>query len=286
MWSDFLNWMGVVTASVSITAIIGYLWRDSLGRFMTKSVEHRFDKKLEKYKSEIKESEKELEQMREYLSSVRSGRDSLLQMKKIESAENLIKARRCLNDFYLAVSYMQMFNIEAFYENIEDSKIQNVIDALIKPLNLDDKAAEYKKFDLDTPRLYLSDRTMKIFDVYSGIVMVSVSTLRMLEMKDKDASGIVSYKNIIKNIIELLPHTKEGFEEHGDSFIFQFHNYFRRELLTEIKNELTGDKNMTRDTELAAELAIGLRKAQNKVKETIAQYNIPDVLINTDAKMV
>lgn len=286
MGNEIINWLVDVAASISITALIGYICRNPISRFMTKAVEHRFDKKLEEYKSEIKENEKELEQMRDYLSSVRSGRDSLLQIKKFESAENLIKARRFLNEFSLAVAYMQMFNIEAFFENIDDRNIQDVIDVLIKPLKLDEKSEEYKKFDLDTPRLYLSDKTMKVFDAYSGIVMISVSTLKMLEMKDKDASKIVTCKNAIKNIIDLLPHTKEGFEEHGDSYTFQFHDYFRRELLTEIKNELTGDKTMARDTELAAELALGLRNAQVKVKETIAHYNIPDALINTNAKMV
>ncbi|EHM8971721.1 hypothetical protein KG826_003383 [Escherichia coli] len=83
MWNDFTNWLVGVMASVSITGIIGYIWRDSFGRFMTKSVEHRFDKKLEKYKSEIKEGEKVIEQIRDYLSASRSGRDSLLLAKKL-----------------------------------------------------------------------------------------------------------------------------------------------------------------------------------------------------------
>ncbi|EQB7865712.1 hypothetical protein ACYUAC_001245 [Citrobacter amalonaticus] len=286
MGNEFLNWLGGVAASIGVTGTIGYLCRGSLSRFMTKSVEHRFDKKLEKYKAEIKESEKEVEQMRNYLSSVRYGRDSLLQRKKIESAERLIKARRMLDEFNMVVIYMQMFKLEAFFENMNDPKIQNVIDVIIKPLDLKNKTEEYKKLDRDTPRLYLSDKTMKVFDAYSGIIMLGVSKLIMLETKDENASGFVSSDSTIKQIIELLPHTKESFDKYGDSFIFQLHDYFRRELLTEIKNELTGDNTMARDTELAADLAIGLRNAQVRVKETIEQLNIPDELIKNDAKMV
>ncbi|HCM7226111.1 TPA: hypothetical protein N3282_001448 [Klebsiella aerogenes] len=285
MGNDLLSWFGGVIASISITGIIGYLCRDSLGRFMTKTVEHRFDKKLEKYKSDIKENEKELEQMRGYLSSVSSGRDSLIQIKRFESAEVLIKARSFLNEFHLAVTYMQMFKVSEIFENIDDLKIQNAMDALIKPLNLDEKTTEYKKFDIDTTRLYLSDKTMKVFDIYSGIIMVSVATLKMLELKDKDASNIISAKKVVNNILDLLPSSKKGFEEYGDSFIFQFHDHFRRELLTEIKNEITGERNMTRDTELAAELALGLRNARDKVKEAIARYNIPDDLFNSETKI-
>ncbi|EPB5912690.1 hypothetical protein ACRQPR_000893 [Citrobacter amalonaticus] len=286
MANDFLNWLLGVAASIGITGIIGCVWRDSIGRFMTKSVEHRFDKKLESYKSEIRENEKELEHMREYLSSVRSGRDSYLQMRKFKSAENLIKARRFLNEFSMAVIFMKMFKIEALFENIDDPKIQGLIDSLVKPLNLDEKSSEYRKFDLDTPRLYLSDKTMRFFDIYSGIIMISVGMLKMLETKNKEASGIITCNNVVENIIDLLPSAKEDFEKYGDSFIFQLHDYFRRELLNEIKSDLTGASNLDRDTDLAAELALGVRNAEIKLKDAIAQHHIPDDLINTDANMV
>lgn len=286
MGNEIINWLVDVAASISITALIGYICRNPISRFMTKAVEHRFDKKLEEYKSEIRGNEKELAQMRDYLSSVRSGRDSFLQMRKFKSAESLIKARRFLNEFNMAVSFMQMFKIEALFENIDDHKIQSLIDSLVKPLNLDDKASEYRKFDLDTPRLYLSDKTMRVFDIYSGIIMISVGKLKMLETKNKEASGIITCNNLIENIIDLLPNTKASFDKHGDSFIFQMHDYFRRELLNEIKNELTGDSNMARDTALAAELALGVRNAQIKLKDAIAHHHIPDALINTDAQMV
>jgi hypothetical protein len=285
MWNDFTSWLVGVITSVSITGVIGYLWRDSFGRFMAKSVEHRFDKKLEEFKSEIKESEKEMEQMRGYLSAARSGRDSLLQAKKFESAENLIKIRKSLDEFNLAVFYMQMFKIDALFESVNDPKIQNLIDVIIKPLKIDEKIEEYRKLDQDTPRLYLSDKTMRVFDVYSDIIMVGVSKLRMLETKIESTSDIVTSDKVINRILELLPNAKDGFEKHGYSFMFQFHSHFRRELLIELKNELAGDNNMVRDTESAAELAMGLRSAKVRVQETIEQYNIPDALINTEVRI-
>lgn len=285
MWNDFTNWLVGVMASVSITGIIGYIWRDSFGRFMTKSVEHRFDKKLEKYKSEIKEGEKVIEQIRDYLSASRSGRDSLLLAKKIEAAESLIRVRKFLDEFNMAIFYMQMFKIDALFESVDDPKIQNLIDVIIKPLKIDEKAEEYRKLDQDTPRLYLSDKTMKIFDVYSDIIMVGASKLRMLETKIQNTSDIVTSDKVINRILELLPNAKEGFEKHGDSFMFQFHGHFRRELLMELKNELDEDNNMVKDTNSAVELAMGIRSVKVRVQETIEQYNIPDALINTEAKV-
>ena len=197
----------------------------------------------------------------------------------------MIRIRKFLDEFNMAIFYMQMFKIDALFESVDDPKIQNLIDVIIKPLKIDEKAEEYRKLDQDTPRLYLSDKTMKIFDVYSDIIMVGVSKLRMLETKIQNTSDIVTSDKVINRILELLPNAKEGFEKHGDSFMCQFHGHFRRELLMELKNELDENNNMVKDTNSAVELAMGIRSVKVRVQETIEQYNIPDTLINTEAKV-
>lgn len=85
--------------------------RDTLSKLLTKSVEHNFEKKLEKFKSDIRESERELEQMRNYLASTRSSRNSVLQAKKFEAAENLMRIRQFLGGFTIVAQYMQILKI-------------------------------------------------------------------------------------------------------------------------------------------------------------------------------
>lgn len=64
MFTDISLWFYGVISSVAITGFIIYIARSTISRFLTKSIEYQFEKKLEKFKSDIKESENELVQIR------------------------------------------------------------------------------------------------------------------------------------------------------------------------------------------------------------------------------
>ncbi|MGA4663402.1 hypothetical protein ACK6U2_23630 [Citrobacter braakii] len=285
MDNEFLKWSIGVLASSGIIGGVGILFRDTLGRFMGKAIEHKFEKKIEEFKSEVREGEKELEQMRAYLSSARSGRDSLLQAKRFEAAENLIKIRQYLYSFNMVIVYMKMLKIEELSKNINDHKVKAFIDAIIQPLKLDEKFEEYKKFDVDTPTLYLSDRAIKAFQIHQGIIMVGAAKLKMLSVAVENTPEFINGDSLIAQIVDYIPSSESGFKEFGFTYVFQWHEYFREELLKEIRKDLNVDGNIKRDAESAAMLAIGARDAQQKVKESIKQYGLSDDLLNHEMKI-
>ena len=280
MDNEFLKWSIGVLASSGIIGGVGILFRDTLGRFMGKAIEHKFEKKIEEFKSEVREGEKELEQMRAYISSARSGRDSLLQEKRFEAAENLIKIRQYLYSFNMVIVYMKMLS-----KNINDHKVKAFIDAIIQPLKLDEKFEEYKKFDVDTPTLYLSDRAIKAFQIHQGIIMVGAAKLKMLSVAVENTPEFINGDSLIAQIVDYIPSSESGFKKFGFTYVFQWHEYFREELLKEIRKDLNVDGNIKRDAESAAMLAIGARDAQQKVKESIKQYGLSDDLLNHEMKI-
>ncbi|HBT0240407.1 TPA: hypothetical protein MA013_001233 [Klebsiella pneumoniae] len=72
MFDGLFKWgLGVLT-SAGLMGFIGFVMRDALGKFLTKSVEHKFEKKLETFKADIRGSEKELEQI-SFLSFIQKG---------------------------------------------------------------------------------------------------------------------------------------------------------------------------------------------------------------------
>lgn len=285
MIKEISEWgMGVITTG-GFLVWIGYLLRDVIRRYFTKSIEHKFEKEIERFKADIREGEKELEQMRTYLSSVRSGRDSLLQTKRFEAAENLIKIRQFLYCFNIVVVYMKILKVDEISKNANDPKVRSFIDSIVLPLKLDEKFEEYKKFDVDTPTLYLSDRTIKIFQIYQGIIMVGAAKLMTLAIPVEKTTDMITGDSLISQIVELVPSTAERFEEHGYSYAFQWHDYFRDELLKEIRREVNGGDNIKRDTEIAVSLVLGVREAQRKVQEGISKYGLPDNLINSEMKL-
>ncbi|CAH3819795.1 Uncharacterised protein [Enterobacter cloacae] len=280
--NDIIKWVLGVITSVGFLSGIGYLMRDTIGRYFSKAVEHKFEKKIEKFKADIRESEKELEQIRGYIYSARSGRDSIIQSKKFEAAENLIKIRQYLYGFNLVCRYLQMIKVEELYNKSDDANVKSFIHAIVSPLNLDAKFEEYNKFDKDTPKLYLSEKTIKTFEIFEGINMTGAAALKMLEFSSVTKSNLITAESLVKKIVELVPWSKELFEKHGENYVYYWNDYFYYELLKEIRNDLSGDGNMIKDTERAAKLALDFRETQSKLQESLNKFGLSTDLVRTD----
>lgn len=282
MVNEFLKWgMGVV-ASAGFVGGVGFLMRDTLSKLLTKSVEHNFEKKLEKFKSDIRESERELEQMRNYLASTRSSRNSVLQTKKFEAAENLMRIRQFLGGFTVVAQYMQILKIDELMKSGGDPKIDGFIDAITKPLNLQQKMQDYARFDKDITKLYLSERTVRVFEIYETIMLHSVATLQILAFPMPKKQNLLKEGDLSKKIIEFVPSSQSGFEEFGEKYVYYWYDYFYAEILKELKNELIGEGNMTNDTDSAARLALDFKEAQFQVRTSLKKYGLSENLINDD----
>ena len=280
MINEFLKWGAGVVASAGFLGGVGFFMRDYLSKLLTKSVEHNFEKKLEKFKSDIRESERELEQIRHYIASSRSSRDSVLQTKKFEAAENLIRIRQFLCGFTAVVQYMQVLKIDELMKSGGDPKIDGFMEAITKPLNINQRMQEYGKFDKDTPKLYLSERVVSVFEIYESIIIHAIATLQLLALPMPKKQDILKKGDISKRIIELVPSSQSCFEQFGETHIYYWHDYFYREILKELRNELVGESNKIKDTDSAARLALDFRNVQLQVSTILKQHGLSEGLIN------
>ncbi|ENG1991829.1 hypothetical protein [Klebsiella pneumoniae] len=280
MNSELLKWLVSIVTSAAFISGVGYLFRDSIGKFLTKSIEHKFDTKLEKFKSEVREGEKELEQIRNYLSNVRTSRDSVLQSKRFESAENLIKTRKYLIGLSMAVQYMQMLNVKEIMKMGDDQRLNDFMEAITRPLKINEKLEEYNGFDKDTMKLYLSESTLKSFEIYESISLFALISLRFLSIPLARKHNILNEGEISKKIIEVIPASKEGFDKFGEIYIYNWHNYFYTDVLNKLRSELIGENNMINDTKSAERLALDFQKTKGSIKELLATYGLSQGLIN------
>lgn len=65
-----------------------------------------------------------MEQVRSYLSSIRSGRDTVLQGKKFAAAESLIQVRQFLYEFNMAITYIKMLKIDELSKKVVTTKLK------------------------------------------------------------------------------------------------------------------------------------------------------------------
>lgn len=208
MAEQISRWVISIITSAGALTLLAFLTRSTLTKFFTKSVEHHFEKKFEKFKAEIRDNEKELEQIRTFMSSARRERDSALQSKRFEAAESLLRSRQLIAEFSGLADYLKMLNIDEIIKRNPDPKIANFIKTLIDPFNIDEKLTSFRKIDRTLANLYLSERTIKTFEAYESIILNAVTIMKVLSLPGlKIDPNLFNKEKMKAMIIELTcPH--------------------------------------------------------------------------------
>ncbi|BEJ33004.1 hypothetical protein OIPHN330_16240 [Citrobacter freundii] len=276
---NLITWIVSTITSAGFLAGVAYLMRDVLTRFLTKSIEHKFEKKIEEFRAEIRSEEKELEQIRAFIVSARRERDGGLQSKRFEAAEMLLANRKFLLEFSGLVDIVKMIKFDELLKQHDKNKVKDLIDTLLKPYNIDKKLEEYKKYDYSIPKLYLNERVIAFFEVYKQIVMYAVTTMTLISVGAYQNSDDLKSENLVKAVQALVPLSKEGFDKHGDMYALHWFNYFYDGILSELRNDLFGSDTMDKDTELAVRLLVDANNAQVKVRTAFNKYGLPEQLL-------
>ncbi|QMV54208.1 hypothetical protein [Ewingella americana] len=277
--TEFWKWLLGVITSTGFLAFVAYLMRETLSKFFTKSVDHKFEKKLEVFKSGIRDSEKELEQIRTFIVSARRERDSILQAKRLEAAEVLMHLRQKLSQFTAMVEYLKMLKIDELIKSINEPKVLDFLNTLTQPFNIDENLKVLGEIDRTLPRLYLSEKSLKVFDAYESIIIHSVSVMKLLSIS-LEPGKFLNTESLSKVIIELAPQSKAGFEKFGEGHALYWATHFYNETLQELRNELFGTAKMNNDTESAETSALDVRRAQIKLRQTLHDAGLSETLIN------
>lgn len=283
MLYEFMKWFLGVLTSTGLIVWFGYLMRDSLGRYVSKTIEHKFNKKLESFKSELREGERDIEQIRAYLSSARSSRDAALQSKKFDAAEKMIQARRYLLSFNVIIQYMQILNIDELLKRGDNPNVIEFLEGITKPLNLEQRSKDYHEMDKDTLKLYLSENTINVFEVYERIIFRAIAQLQILAIPLPNKPNLLKEGDLSKKIIEFIPSSKESFENHGENYVYYFADYFYSLILIELRKELVGVDSMARDLDSAEKLALDFQRTQLNVRTYLREHGLSEGLINSAA---
>lgn len=282
MSSEIWEWLLGVVSTTGLIGVICYLFRDTVAKFFSKAVEHRFEKRIETFKGEIRDNERELEQIRSFLVSVRSNHNSALQAKRLEAAESLLRARNALAQLSMLVEYMKILNTEEILKDADDPKIAEFINILVKPFDIDEKFKQMGAIDKTLPRLYLSEKSLKAFDAYESIIMNAAIMIKLFSVPLRDKGDLIKAGGLSKTIIELVPGSKEGFDRFGEGFAYHWATYFYDQILQSLRHEISGVDDLAKATESITSLALDSRKAQLDVRSTLDAEGLPKKLIQTD----
>lgn len=286
MTDEFWKWLLGVFSSTGLIGVVAFLMRDTVAKIFSKAVELPFEKKLEAFRADIRDNERELDQIRSFMMSAHRDRDSAVQSKRLEAAETLLRARHALSQLSMPVEYMKILNTEKILKDGDDPKISEFIEALLKPFDVDEKLNLLRSIDKTIPRLYLSEKSLKAFDTYQSIVLHAAMMMKLLSIPLRDKGDLIKPGGLSKTITELVPGSKEGFDKWGEGYAYYWSTYFHDEILRALRHEVSGADDMTRDAESIERLALDSRRAQINIRSSLAQVGLPETLIKSDESAV
>nr|WP_314464583.1 hypothetical protein [uncultured Novosphingobium sp.] len=271
--------MAITGIVISAAAV---LMRDTLARYLTKSVEHHFEERLEKFKGDIRGNEIELEQIRGFLTTAQRERDAAIQAKRLEAAESLLRERQVLSRLSMLIEYMKILNTDKMLDATGDPKVAEFVQSLLHPLQVDRTLEDLKSFDRTISRLYLSEAVLKTFDAYQTIVMSAVTLLKMLSIPLDKKSDFIKSGKLSKTVIELLPGTADEFEKFGEGYAYYWSTHFHDEVLRVLRNDILGMDASGKDAASAERLVLESRLAQANVQMSLRENGLSQGLIRTD----
>jgi hypothetical protein len=284
--NDLADWLIGVILSSGLVGALALLMREALAVYFGKAIEHRLEKKLEDFKAAIRVNEQELDQMRSFLLSAKRDRDTLIQAKRLEAAELLLKARGALSQFTMLAEYLKILNIEKIMDEGNDPKIQQFVGVLTEPFKIDENLKVFGAVDKTLPRLYLGEHSLKAYEAYEAVIFHAVMLIKLLSVPLSGKSVVLRKGYIGNKVIEVVPTSKSGFDKWGDSYAFQWTSYLHDEILRRLRAEISGRADAQRDVQSIQDAVVASRKAQAEIKEMVKSLGLSDDLIKPQSAAV
>lgn len=265
------DWIPALTAT-GLMSLALWLSRALISARLTRSVQHEFDQKIEKLKSEFRAAEKTLEaslaQRSAELESLRAGaltgitqRRALVDKRRLDAIDQLwgtLIANQSARSLAMTMSVM---NLEHIAEQVSsDDRVRNFIK--ISGGSFDPSKLDYVTANLARP--YVSDMAWALFSAMQAITGYYVAHWVALS-HGVDSRKMVANEAVKKLILAVAPEYKEYLETNGLSASYHLLERFDTLLLTELKRMTTDYQQDKESVEQAAQILEHARNLNEKV---------------------
>lgn len=191
-----------------IVATVIFVFKNSIRSWFEKGIQHRFDIKIEKVKSEFKaidtelqaelsRRENEIATLQNSVLASSTGRQELFDKRRFEAAERVWSAVIKMSELKPLSATMSILNIEAISKNNTDQKIQTFLASIdnISP-NIDTS-----KYVVTNERLFLPEDTWIDFSAFQMVLLSNYTLMKILRTAVDDPLPLLNRK-VIGNLLK------------------------------------------------------------------------------------
>lgn len=269
---ELSDWIPAISTTSLFTVAL-WLGRNLIATRLNASVQHEFNRDLEKMRTELRNSEElfkadlrardaQFELVRTNVMSGIASRQAALDKRRIEAVEQLWSAVVEQTNAKFASSMLCSFNYEAaLKESSVNSELRKMFDRF--PTGMEPKAVEctlaYKA------RPFVSEIAWAIFSAYQAILSLAVMKIQMLKIGLNMPSLLKS--SAVKDLAKAaLPHQSAFLDVHGADGVHLLVDELEMLLLAKLKESLKGTES---DKENISQAALIMQEAE-KVMRTIS----------------
>ena len=268
------NWIPAITTTGALSLAL-WLFRSLISARLTSSVQHEFDQKLEKTKSEFRATERALEmklaQRSAELEALRSGalsgitqRRALLDKRRLEAIDQLWGTLVVNQRSRSLAMTMAVINLEEIAKQVEnDERVRQFLQTA--GAGFDPAKQEWVAANLARP--YLSNMAWALYSAIQAITGYYVVHWTALS-KGIDSRNMISTEAVHKLILAAAPEYEQYLKEHGLSASFHLLERLDTLLLEEL-NRMAIDREQ--DAQSIKQAADILEQARNLSKQANEQ---------------
>lgn len=271
------DWIPALTTTGLLSAAL-WLGRSLITARLTRSVQHEFNEKLEKVKSEFRAAERTLEaslaQRSAELESLRGGalsgitqRRALLDKRRLDAIDQLWSTLIHNQSARTLAMTMSVMNLENMAEQVgKDDRVRDFIK--VSGGGFDPSKLDYVPASLARP--YVSDMAWALFSAMHAITGYYMAHWVALS-HGIDSRKMVANDAVHKLILAVAPEYKEYLAAHGLSASYNLLERFDTLLLAELKRMATDSQQDKDSVEQAAQILEHARNLNEKVKPETAR---------------
>ena len=246
-----------------------------------KAVQHRFDEKLERLRTQLRNSEEEFRSglrskeaeiavIREGVLSGMTSRQAARDKRRLEAVDRLWSAVVDLSRLEGTMAMMSLIKLETITEQrARDPKIQIFFKSISSNLDLNNLPGK----DAAKERPFVSPLAWAMFSAYQAILILPVGIAKMIEVGFEGAklADLSKPNHLLKTV---LPEYAEYIDKHGTLAHSQLLDELKSRLITELNRMLDGTETDKANIDRAAKILEAANEVRNDTQSKLQETHV------------
>lgn len=264
-------WVLSTLASAAVLALplLSETVRAAVAKYVAGFVEHSFEARLEKLKSELRQAEErfsseirrkeiEIRSLTEAVLSARSTRQAGLDARRLEAAERVWKAKVGVDKWIMASAIMQSIKFDAAAKaSATDQRVKDLFATFDGISGVDPTKELPPAATLERP--FITPNVWALFSAYQAVVFLSVAMLKML------ANGVgnpelIKQEPTAKILKAALPEYSDYIDQWGHAGYHELLGVLEGKLLEAIQDMLDGKDSDAATLERSSAILATIKK--------------------------